>query len=97
MHYEVHPLQSSNSSHTELRSVSFRINILVCPQHTKKYRIEKNFILIKVHVSPKRKRNDVSFIITEPLKYFNATLQTYVNRQETTLRNLIFCKHSVKK
>jgi len=39
-----------------------------------------NFILIKVHVSHKRKRNDVSFIITEPWKYFSATLQTYVNR-----------------
>jgi len=39
-----------------------------------------NFILIKVQVSHKRKGNDVTFIITEPWKYLNATLQTYVNR-----------------
>lgn len=97
MHYGVRPLQSCTTIHTEVRSVSFRINILVCRQHTKKYRIEMNFILIKVHVSHKRKRNDFCFIITEPWKYFSATLQTYVNRQATTLHNLIFCKHSVNK
>jgi hypothetical protein len=42
----------------------------------KKVQNQMNFILIKVHVSHKRKRNDFRFILTEPWKYFSATLQT---------------------
>jgi hypothetical protein len=36
MHYGVRPLQPRTTSHTVLRSVSFRINIHVCRQHKKR-------------------------------------------------------------